>query len=207
VTGNDFDDIPTVIDAVRRGQLVLIADHEDRENEGDLILAAAHANASTVAFMISLGRGLLCLPLTASRAAELDFPPMVATNADPMRTAFTVSVDAIAARGVGTGISASDRAITSRTAIDGTAADFTRPGHLFPLVAKDGGVLARPGHTEAGVDLARLAGFDPIALIIEVIGEDGEMLRGTDLLAFARRHRLPVATIDALVQWRTATGM
>lgn len=198
----DYDDIETVISAVRRGQLILIADREDRENEGDLVLAAEHATREALAFMIAFGRGLVCLPMTAHRAAVLEFPPMVASNEDPMRTAFTVSIDATAAHGVGTGISAEDRAITARTAVDGVAGDFTRPGHLFPLIAKDGGVLQRPGHTEAAVDLARLAGLAPVALIVEVIGDDGEMLRGEKLHAYAERHQLPFTSIDALVAWR-----
>jgi 3,4-dihydroxy 2-butanone 4-phosphate synthase/GTP cyclohydrolase II len=187
-----------VVAAIARGELVVVLDDEDRENEGDLIVAAEHADAAAINFMITHGRGLVCLALTAQRAAALALPPMVLRNEDHMGTAFTVSIDGSPARGVRTGISASERARTIGLALHGVAADLVRPGHVFPLVARPGGVLERPGHTEAAVDLARLAGLDPAAVIVEIIGPDGEMLRLDALRVFAAQHGLLMTTIERL---------
>lgn len=190
--------ITELVDSIRRGGFAILADRQDRENEGDIILAAEFATREALAFMISEGRGLVCLALTGERAAELELDAMAGRNTDPLGTAFTVSIDATHEHGVSTGISASDRAATARLAVTGTATDFSRPGHLFPVVARPGGVKERAGHTEAAVDLARLAGLQPLALIVEIIGDDGEMLRGVELEAFAERHGIPYSTIDEL---------
>lgn len=187
-----------IIDAISRGELVVIVDDEDRENEGDLVVAAEFADAAAINFMITYGRGLVCLSLTDSRAKELGLVPMVLSNEDHMGTAFTVSVDGTPANGVRTGISASERATTIRLALTGRAEDLARPGHMFPLIARDGGVVVRPGHTEAAVDLARLAGLEPAGVIVEIIGDDGEMLRLPGLREFAARHGLMISSIELL---------
>lgn len=192
-----FDPIREVIAAIGRGEMVVMVDDEDRENEGDLV-AAEHATSDVVAFMITHGRGLVCLALTAARARELDLPPMVAVNGDHHGTAFTVSIDGTPANGVTTGISAAERATTIALAVTGSAHDLQRPGHIFPLIARDGGVLVRPGHTEASVDVARLAGCSPAGVIVEIIGEDGEMLRRDALRRFATRHGLLMTSIEQL---------
>ena len=190
------------LEAIRRGEPVIVVDDEDRENEGDFIVAASHATPAVINFMITHGRGLLCAPLTRARADELQLPAMTHLNTDPMATAFTVSVDAGPEHGVTTGISASDRAATVHQLLHGSAADLRRPGHIFPLVARDGGVLTRPGHTEAGVDMARLAGLPPAAIIIEILREDGSMARLRHLLELADEHGLLVTTIADLVAHR-----
>ncbi|MEZ0448705.1 3,4-dihydroxy-2-butanone-4-phosphate synthase [Cellulomonas sp. ICMP 17802] len=190
--------VSDAIDAIRAGRPVVVTDHPGREDEGDLVVAARHATREVVAFMMDQCRGLICVPVTAERAALLDLPPMVPDNQESLRTAFTVSVDATA--GITTGISAADRAAT----IDvlwrpgSTATDLVRPGHVFPLVAHPGGVVARPGHTEAAIDLAVLAGLEPAGVICEIADRDGAMLRGARLRRFSRRHGLVQVSIDEL---------
>jgi len=200
-------DARDVIEAIARGELVVIVDDENRENEGDLIVAADFADASAINFMITHGRGLVCMSLTAERAAELNLPPMVQNNQDHMGTAFTVSIDGSPDNGVRTGISAAERARTIELARTGSATDLVRPGHLFPLVARSGGVLERPGHTEASVALARLAGLTPSGVIVEIIGEDGEMLRLAGLYEFAREHGLLISSIELLQAHLRETGV
>lgn len=189
------------IAAIARGELVVVVDDEDRENEGDLIVAAEYADAAAVNFMITHGRGLVCLSLTAERAAELNLPPMVERNEDHNGTAFTVSIDGTRENGVSTGISAFERARTIELALYGTASDLARPGHIFPLVAKDGGVLERPGHTEASVDLARFAGLVPAGVIVEIINPDGTMARLPQLVEFAAEHGLVLTSIEKLREY------
>ncbi|CAM3942759.1 bifunctional 3,4-dihydroxy-2-butanone-4-phosphate synthase/GTP cyclohydrolase II [Cohnella lubricantis] len=183
------------------GRIVIVTDDEDRENEGDLVALADRVTPETVNFMIRYGRGLLCAPITGSRAAELGLRPMTERNTDAHGTAFTVSVDHQATT---TGISAIDRSRTIRELCSAQAqpADFRRPGHVFPLIARPGGVLERPGHTEASVDLAKLCGAYPAALICEVVGEDGEMARLPELFALARRHGLKLIAIRDLIRYR-----
>ncbi len=192
------------IAAVARGEVVVVVDDEDRENEGDLVVAAEYADAHVVNFMITYGRGLVCMPITAQRARELELAPMVAHNGDHFGTAFTVSVDATAGHGVTTGISAYDRARTIQTVLTGTAEDLNRPGHIFPLIARDGGVLERPGHTEAAVDLARFAGLTPAGVIVEIINGDGTMARLPQLVRFGRAHGLVLTSIEKLRQYAAA---
>ena len=196
--GNALCEAPEAIAAIARGEMVVVVDDENRENEGDLIAAADYATPEVINFMITHGRGLVCLSLTADRAAELALPPMVAHNEDHMGTAFTVSIDGTPANGVTTGISAFDRARTIELAVDGTADDLQRPGHVFPLIARRGGVLVRNGHTEASVELARLAGCRPAGVIVEIVGEDGHMQRLDSLVGFARTHRLLITSIEKL---------
>ncbi|AEB12374.1 bifunctional 3,4-dihydroxy-2-butanone-4-phosphate synthase/GTP cyclohydrolase II [Marinithermus hydrothermalis] len=197
--------IPEILEELKAGRPVIMVDDEDRENEGDLILPAQHATPEWVNFMIREGRGLLCVALTPERAEALELGPMVAKNEDPHGTAFTVSVDA--ARG-GTGISAHDRALTIRLLVDPQTRpqDLRRPGHVFPLVARPGGVLRRAGHTEATVDLMRLAGLEPVGALIEILRDDGEMARLPDLEAFAERHGLKIGTIADLIRYRLEHG-
>lgn len=208
VIGSDEDlllaPIEMAIDAIRAGEVVILVDDEDRENEGDFVVAASHATTEVVNFMVTHGRGLLCAPITKERAHELNLPAMVRRNGDPHGTAFTVSVDATGDFGVTTGISASDRAVTIDRLVQGSADELRKPGHLFPLVARDGGVLVRRGHTEASVDLARLAGLPPAAVIVEVLCDDGSMARLPDLLKFAAVHGLLVTSIEKLVEFRQA---
>ncbi|MBI2081803.1 MAG: 3,4-dihydroxy-2-butanone-4-phosphate synthase, partial [candidate division NC10 bacterium] len=189
-------------DALRHRGGLIVVDDEDRENEGDLTGAAEQVTPAAVNFMASVGRGLICVPLTAARCAALHLPPMVAENTAPLGTAFCVSVEA--RRGVGTGISAADRATTIRLLADpkATAADFTRPGHIFPLRAQEGGVLARAGQTEAAVDLARLAGCEPAGVICEILAPDGSMARLPELERVAAAHGLPLLTVQALIAYR-----
>jgi 3,4-dihydroxy 2-butanone 4-phosphate synthase/GTP cyclohydrolase II len=200
-----FDSIPDLLDDIRAGRMVVILDDEDRENEGDLIMAASHVRPEDVNFMARHARGLICLAITPERAERLALRPMVADNRTPYRTAFTVSIEA--ARGVGTGISAADRAHTIRTAVapDARAEDLVQPGHVFPLVAQRGGVLTRAGHTEAAVDLARLAGLEPAGVLVEILNDDGTMARRPELEAFARAHGLRIGTIADLIRHRLAT--
>ena len=194
------------LEALRSGKPVLVVDDQDREDEGDVVLAAALAEPRSVAWTVRHTSGFLCAPMPAARADELDLPPMVTDNADPHRTDYAVSVDA--ARGVGTGISATDRAHTARVLADPATrpADLIRPGHVLPLRARPGGVVDRPGHTEAGVDLCRLAGLPPVALIAELVNDDGTMARRPDVDELGRRAGLPVLDIAALVTHRLYHG-
>ncbi|MBF4461747.1 MULTISPECIES: 3,4-dihydroxy-2-butanone-4-phosphate synthase [unclassified Rathayibacter] len=188
----------TAIAAIARGEIVVVVDDEDRENEGDLVMAADHVTPQAINFMITHGRGLVCLAVTKERAEQLSLPPMILRNEDHMGTAFTVSIDATLAHGVTTGISAAERAKTITVAMSGEAGDLQRPGHIFPLIAREGGVLARVGHTEASVDLARAAGCRPAGVIVEIIGPDGEMLRRDGLQVFAAQHQLVMTSIELL---------
>jgi 3,4-dihydroxy 2-butanone 4-phosphate synthase/GTP cyclohydrolase II len=199
-----FATIERAIEAIRAGQMVIVVDDEDRENEGDLTIAAEAVTPEIVNFMLTWGRGLVCLALTPSRLDALEIPLEVAKNSSARETAMCVSIDA---RGkTTTGISAPDRAATIQTAIDpkSTPADLLRPGHVFPLRAREGGVMVRAGHTEAAVDLARLAGLAPAGVICEVLKKDGSMARVPDLVPFARRHGLLLITIADLIQYRMA---
>ncbi|BAS29114.1 bifunctional 3,4-dihydroxy-2-butanone-4-phosphate synthase/GTP cyclohydrolase II [Limnochorda pilosa] len=196
-----FARMEQALEAIRAGKMVIVVDDEDRENEGDLLMAAEKVTPEAINFMTRYGRGLVCVPLTSARADELRLPLMVETDPESMRTAFTVSVDA---RGVRTGISAEERARTVRALVDpgSRPEDLTRPGHIFPLRAKEGGVLRRAGHTEAAVDLARLAGLQPAGLICEIMNPDGTMARMPQLEAFAREHGLVLLTVQELIRYR-----
>jgi 3,4-dihydroxy 2-butanone 4-phosphate synthase/GTP cyclohydrolase II len=197
-----LDSIADIVADIKAGKMVVLMDDQDRENEGDLIMAASHVRPEDINFMARYGRGLICLTLTAERCRQLRLPPMVAQQDDLHKTAFTVSIEA--AQGVTTGISAFDRARTIRTAVkpDARPEDIVMPGHVFPLQAQSGGVLTRAGHTEAGCDLARLAGLDPAAVIVEILNEDGTMARRPDLERFARDHGLKLGTIADLIHYR-----
>ena len=199
-----LDTVETAVAEIAAGRPVVVVDDEDRENEGDIIFAAVHATAELLAFTVRYSSGVICAPMPVERADALDLPLMTPLNEDYHGTAFTVSVDA--RDGVSTGISAADRAHTLRLlAGEKTAAgDLTRPGHVFPLRAKPGGVLQRPGHTEAAVDLARLAGLPPVGALVEIVNDDGTMARLPDLLAFCARHGLAIITIADLIAYRTA---
>ncbi|MFF2654424.1 bifunctional 3,4-dihydroxy-2-butanone-4-phosphate synthase/GTP cyclohydrolase II [Streptomyces sp. NPDC058045] len=199
-----LDPVEDAIADIADGRPVVVVDDEDRENEGDLVIAAEKATPRIVAFMMSECRGLICAPMEGTELDRLELPQMVTDNTESMRTAFTVSVDASAGHGVTTGISAADRAATLRLLAGGTArpADLVRPGHVFPLRARPGGVLVRPGHTEAAVDLARLAGLRPAGAIVEIAGDDGTMLRLPELVPFARKHGLSIISIADLVAYR-----
>src|SRR5262245_39358497 len=187
---------------LRAGRMVVLMDDEDRENEGDLIIAAEHVRAEDINFMAHYGRGLICLTLTRERCRQLRLPLMVGDTHLDHATNFTVSIEA--AEGVTTGISAHDRAHTIRTAVrrDARPEDLRQPGHIFPLMAQPGGVLTRAGHTEAGCDLARLAGLEPAAVIVEILNDDGTMARRPDLEKFARAHGLKLGTIADLIRYR-----
>jgi 3,4-dihydroxy 2-butanone 4-phosphate synthase/GTP cyclohydrolase II len=191
-----------IVEDLRNGRMVVLVDAEDRENEGDLVASAQMATPDTINFMAKHGRGLICLTLTEARASELNLKAMTRTNASRNRTAFTQSIEA--REGISTGISAGDRARTIATAIDPSkgADDIVSPGHVFPLVAREGGVLIRAGHTEASVDLARLAGLQPAAVICEIMNDDGTMARMPDLVPFAQRHGLKIGTIEDLIAYR-----
>lgn len=197
---------PTVeiIAELRAGRMVVLVDEEDRENEGDLVVAAEFATPEVINFMARFGRGLICLTLTEERCRQLNLPLMVSNNRSPMGTNFTLSIEA--AEGVTTGISAADRARTVQAAIRPAAgpADIIQPGHIFPLMAQNGGTLVRAGHTEAGCDLARLAGVMPAAVICEILKDDGEMARLPDLVPFAAHHQLKIGTITDLIQYRSS---
>ncbi|MEU9623780.1 bifunctional 3,4-dihydroxy-2-butanone-4-phosphate synthase/GTP cyclohydrolase II [Streptomyces sp. NPDC088251] len=199
-----LDPVEQAIRDIAAGRPVVVVDDEDRENEGDLVVAAEKATPEIVAFMMSECRGLICAPMENDELERLELPQMVSHNTESMRTAFTVSVDASAAHGVSTGISAADRAATLRLLAGGEAGpgDFVRPGHIFPLRARSGGVLVRNGHTEAAVDLARLAGLRPAGAIVEIAGEDGVMLRLPQLVPFARKHGLTIISIEDLIAYR-----
>src|SRR5438034_154858 len=197
-----FDSIEGVIEDLRKGQMVIVVDDADRENEGDLIMAAEHATAEAINFMAKFGRGLICVPTTADRLQQLGVERMVVQNRETFKTDFQVSVDA--ARGITTGISAADRAETIKILADPTAVpeDLVQPGHVFPLRARPGGVLQRAGHTEAAVDLVKLAGCRPITVICEIMSDDGSMARMPELARFAKKHRLKICTIADLIQYR-----
>lgn len=196
-----FNNIEEALADLRAGRMIVVVDDEDRENEGDLIMAAAKVTPEAVNFMVCRGRGLVCAPLTPERLEQLDLPQMVTHNTDNLQTAFAVSVDAVS---VTTGISAFERAETIRTLIDPETgpAELRRPGHIFPLQAKEGGVLRRAGHTEAAVDLARLAGLPPAGVLCEILNEDGTMARVPQLQEFCREHGLKLITIADLIQYR-----
>lgn len=191
-----------IIEEIRHGRMVIIMDDEDRENEGDLLMAASGVRPEDINFMARYGRGLICLTLTRERCQRLGLPLMVRDTYYHEGTNFTVSIEA--ARGVSTGISAADRALTIRTAVAAEAkpADLVQPGHVFPLMAQPGGVLRRAGHTEAGCDLARLAGLEPAAVIVEILKEDGSMARRPDLEVMAREHGLKMGTVADLIRYR-----
>ena len=192
-----------IIAELRAGKMVILVDEEDRENEGDLVLAADHVTAEAVNFMAKHGRGLICLTLTRERCQQLNLPLMVRDNGTSMGTNFTVSIEA--ASGVTTGISAADRALTIKTAVAPNAkpGDLVQPGHVFPLMAQPGGVLIRSGHTEAGCDLAAMAGCSPTSVICEIMKDDGSMARLPDLLEFAKEHQLKIGSIADLIQYRS----
>jgi 3,4-dihydroxy 2-butanone 4-phosphate synthase/GTP cyclohydrolase II len=197
--------VEDIVADLRAGRMVVLVDEEDRENEGDLVLAADHVSAEAINFMAKHGRGLICLTLTRERCERLALPPMVSRNGTKHATAFTVSIEA--AEGVTTGISAADRAHTVATAVarDAKASDLVQPGHVFPLQAQDGGVLVRAGHTEAGCDLAAMAGCTPAAVICEIMKDDGSMARLPDLQVFAAEHGLKIGTIADLIEYRSRT--
>ena len=192
-----------IIADLRAGKMVILVDEEDRENEGDLVLAADHVTAEAVNFMAKHGRGLICLTLTRERCQQLNLPLMVRDNGTSMGTNFTVSIEAAA--GVTTGISAADRALTIKTAVAPNAKpnDLVQPGHIFPLMAQPGGVLIRSGHTEAGCDLAAMAGCSPTSVICEIMKDDGSMARLPDLFEFAKEHQLKIGSIADLIQYRS----
>ena len=197
--------IEDILEDARNGKPYILVDAEDRENEGDIIIPAQFATPDQINFMIRQARGLVCLALTAERATQLRLPPMAADNRESMKTAFTVSIEA--KDGVTTGISAADRARTIQVATDPSKGmdDLVSPGHIFPLVARDGGVLVRAGHTEAAVDISRMAGLNPSGVICEIIKDDGEMARLPDLIGFAQLHGLKIGTIADLIAYRRRT--
>lgn len=198
-----LDTIEDAINDIRAGKVIIVVDDANRENEGDFITAAEVVTPEIINFMATYGRGLICAPLTEKRCDELHLEMMVGTNTDPMETAFTVSVD-LNGKGVTTGISASDRAKTIKALADSTTKphELSRPGHIFPLRAKEGGVLRRTGHTEAATDFARLAGFYPAGVIIEIMNEDGSMARTPDLIKIAKKFDLKIVSIESLVAYR-----
>ncbi|WP_200812926.1 3,4-dihydroxy-2-butanone-4-phosphate synthase [Roseovarius albus] len=191
-----------IIAEAKAGRMYILVDHEDRENEGDFVIAAEHADAAAINFMATHGRGLICLPMTAERVGQLGLPMMAVNNSSRHETAFTVSIEA--REGVSTGISAGDRARTVAVAIDeqNTSAEIATPGHVFPLRAKNGGVLVRAGHTEAAVDISRLAGCAPAGVICEIMNEDGTMARLPELIEIAQKHGLKIGTISDLIAYR-----
>jgi 3,4-dihydroxy 2-butanone 4-phosphate synthase/GTP cyclohydrolase II len=197
-----FDSIEDALKEIKRGHFVILIDDEDRENEGDLVMAADKVTPQAINFMAKHARGLICLSLTPERVEELQLPPQAAENTAPFGTAFTVSIDA--RRDITTGISAADRATTIRRAIDPKCkpGDLARPGHIFPLKAQKGGVLKRAGQTEGSVDLARLAGQSPAGVLCEIMNDDGTMARVPELVEFAKRHQLKIITIKALIEYR-----
>ena len=198
----DISTVTEIVNDLRNGKMVILVDEEDRENEGDLVIASEHVTAETVNFMAKYGRGLICLTLTEEKCRQLRLMPMVGSNGSRLGTNFTVSIEA--AEGVTTGISAADRAQTIRVAAAAGASpsDIVQPGHIFPLKAEEGGVLVRAGHTEAGCDLASMAGLEPTAVICEILKENGEMARLPDLIEFGRVHNLKIGTIADLISYR-----
>src|ERR1700733_2085218 len=197
-----FTDVPGALDEIRAGRMLIVVDDEDRENEGDLTLAAEFVTPEAINFMARFGRGLICLTLTEERADHLNLPPMTQQNSSRFGTAFTETIEA--PEGGTPGISAADRSHTIRTAIarGSTAADLARPGHIFPLRARQGGVLVRAGQTEASVDLARMAGLNPAGVICEIMRDDGEMARIPDLIPFCEEHGLKILTVAELIRYR-----
>jgi 3,4-dihydroxy 2-butanone 4-phosphate synthase/GTP cyclohydrolase II len=197
-----FDTIDDVLHDIAAGKMVIVTDDADRENEGDLIMAAEKATPAAINFMTMHGRGLICVPLSSERADQLGLQRMVVQNREMYRTDFTVSVDA--AKGVTTGISAHDRAATIRTIARPKSGpnDLVQPGHIFPLRAKEGGVLRRAGHTEAAVDLARMAGLQPAGVLCEILHDDGAMARLPELMQFRKKHKLRICTIQSLIAYR-----
>jgi 3,4-dihydroxy 2-butanone 4-phosphate synthase / GTP cyclohydrolase II len=197
-----LNSVEELLEELRAGRMVIVMDDEDRENEGDLLMPASRVRPEDINFMARYGRGLICLTLTRERCRQLRLPLMVSDTDRDRRTNFTVSIEA--AQGVTTGISAYDRAHTVRTAVqpDARPEDLRQPGHIFPIMAQPGGVLTRAGHTEAGCDLARLAGFEPAAVIVEIMNDDGTMARRPDLERFARAHQLKIGTIAELIRYR-----
>jgi 3,4-dihydroxy 2-butanone 4-phosphate synthase/GTP cyclohydrolase II len=198
-----LNSIEEAIEDIKNGKVIIVVDDENRENEGDFICAAEIASPEIINFMAKHGRGLICMPITDNRSKELNLNPMVVNNTDPMDTAFTVSVD-LKGNGVTSGISASDRSKTIKAIVDNntTPSDLARPGHIFPLIAKDGGVLRRTGHTEAAIDFARLAGFSPAGVICEIMTENGSMARVPDLVIMANKLNLKIVSIEDLVAFR-----
>lgn len=197
-----LNSVEELVADIRQGKMVVLMDDEDRENEGDLVMAAEHVRPEDINFMAKHARGLICLTLTQERCQFLGLPPMVYSNAAQFQTNFTVSIEA--AEGVTTGISAADRAQTVRVAVGRNTQprDIVQPGHIFPIAAQPGGVLSRAGHTEAGCDLARMAGFEPAAVIVEIMNEDGSMARRPDLEVFAKEHGLKIGTIADMIHYR-----
>jgi 3,4-dihydroxy 2-butanone 4-phosphate synthase/GTP cyclohydrolase II len=204
-TDSPISSIEDILEDARNGRPYILVDAEDRENEGDIVIPAQFATPDQINFMIRHARGLVCLAVTGDRARQLRLPPMAADNRESMKTAFTVSIEA--REGVTTGISAADRSHTIQVATDPTRGvdDIVSPGHIFPLVARDGGVLVRAGHTEAAVDISRMAGLNPSGVICEIIKDDGEMARMPDLIAFAQLHGLKIGTIADLIAYRRRT--
>jgi 3,4-dihydroxy 2-butanone 4-phosphate synthase/GTP cyclohydrolase II len=205
MTTAKLNTIPELLEDIRAGRMVVMMDDEDRENEGDLVMAASKIRPEDINFMARFGRGLICLPLTRERCKQLQLPLMVNENQTRFATNFTVSIEA--AEGITTGISAYDRAHTIRTAVkpDASIEELSQPGHVFPLMAQPGGVLTRSGHTEASVDLAMLAGLEPAAVLVEILNEDGSMARRPELEEFAREHSLKIGTIADLIHYRMET--
>jgi len=199
----ELDSIEEAIEAIKKGEVIIVVDDDNRENEGDFVAAAEKITPQLINFMATHGRGLICTPLTEERCEELQLGKMVSNNTDPMETAFTVSVD-LKGKGVTTGISASDRALTVQALVDKKTAphELSRPGHIFPLIAKEGGVLRRTGHTEAAIDFARLAGFQPAGVIVEIMNEDGTMARLPQLIEVAKKFNLKIVSIEDLVSFR-----
>ena len=198
-----INSVDEILSSIKKGEMVIIMDDENRENEGDLIMASQFVKPSDINFMASKGRGLICLTLTESRCKTLELSLLKQSGSESSKeTNFTVSIDAI--KGVTTGISASDRAKTIQAVVRKNAkpTDFAQPGHVFPIMAKNGGVLNRAGHTEAGCDLARLAGLEPSSVIVEILNDDGSMARKKDLVAFAKKHKLKIGTIEDLIKYR-----
>lgn len=197
----EFNTVPEALEALKNGKVILVTDDEDRENEGDFICAAQFATTENVNFMAAHGKGLICMPMSGELCKKLQLPQMVQDNTDNHETAFTVSVDH---KDTTTGISAEERGLTARKIVaeDAKPEDFRRPGHMFPLEARPGGVIERDGHTEATVDLCKLAGLKPVGLCCEIMRDDGMMARKEDLLAFAKKHNLKIGTIKDLIQYR-----
>jgi len=204
---DDFDAVEQAIAAIAAGGFAVVVDDTDRENEGDLIIAAEKITSQQMAFLVRYSSGVVCVALTGERLEQLQLPLMVSSNNESQRTAFTVTVDYL--HGTSTGISAADRAATLRALADSRipASDFARPGHIFPLRYAPGGVLARPGHTEAALDLSRLAGLAPAGVLCEIVNDDGSMARRPELLRFARQHGLPIITIADLIAYRERIEM
>ena len=196
-----FNSIEEAIEDIKKGKPIIIVDDEDRENEGDLVIPAQVITEETVNFMIKEARGLMCVPITKERADELELNLMTANNTDSHGTAFTISVDSL--EGTTTGISVGDRYRTIKDILNPQkkSKDFKKPGHLFPLIASKGGVLDRKGHTEASVDLAKICGYEPVSVIIEIIKDDGEMARRDDLMGFAKKYDLKIITIDHIIDY------